>query len=291
MRWMILRTTLAAAALVAPATHAALAPEYYQQAREQAPHHLQLRVMQVTLLRGQARGNCEVEATVLRDFRGTLGADTPLRFTLNCTAPGVRPMPGPNVWHDYEELKDVRFMEGFFRGAGAGIAPVYGQLAQVANEREWPWCEAESGRCNLPPPVPPLVLECSIVGIGGSGRQVRSGWVIKIANHRMWFWSDVAHLYIGPGRHWQAHLWEPQRAPSPLQTDGDSYTQLSHLYSDGGEVLQMTRSFHFQRSTGAFEEHRMTHETGAEELTRGSCRPIADPETLSAPATDGSQPG
>ena len=59
-------------ALAVPAAHTALAPEYYQQAREQAPHHLQVRVEQVTLLRRQALGNCEVEATVLRDFRAPL---------------------------------------------------------------------------------------------------------------------------------------------------------------------------------------------------------------------------
>lgn len=284
MKWMALKTTLAAAALVAPAAHAALAPEYYQQAREQAPHHLQLRVAQVTLLRGQARGNCEVEATVLRDFRGTLAKGTPLRFTLNCTAPGVRPMPGPNAWHDYQELKAGRFMEGFFRGAGAGIVPVYGQLAQVATEREWPWCEAESGRCDLPPPEPTLVMECSTPGLGGTGKQVHSGWVIKIANHRMWFWNDIKQLHAGAGRHWQPHLWEPQRTPSPLLVESDRYTQVSHLYSDGGEMLLMTRTFIYDRSAGEFEERHVDHENGGQGLIRGTCRQIADPETQPAPA-------
>jgi len=279
---------LPALALLAPTAQAALAPEYYQAAREQASHHLQIRVERVTLLRGQALANCEVQATVLRDFRGTLEKGTPLRFALNCTAPGVRPMPGPNAWHDYGTLKTSRFAEGFFRGPGADVAPVYGQLDIVSGEREWPWCEAESGRCNLPPPEPPQVLGCSTVGLDGTGRQTRSGWIIKIAGHRMWFWSDIAHPYAGQGRHWQAHLWEPQRTPPPLQVDGSRYTQVSHLYSDGGEMLLMTRTFSYERSTGEFEERHVVHENGGEDLTRGTCRPIADPETVSAPA-DGRQ--
>ena len=268
-------------ALAVPATHAALAPEYYQQAREQAPHHLQVRVERVTLLRRQTLGNCEMEASVLRDFRGTLEEGAPLRFALNCTAPGVRPMPGPNAWHDYETLKATRFMEGFFRANGV---PVYGQLDAIASEREWPWCEAESGRCDLPQPQPPLVLECSTVGLGGTGKETRSGWIIKIANHRMWFWSDIKHLYAGEGRHWQPHLWEPQRTPTPLQFDGDRYTQVSHLYSDGGEMLLMTRTFSYERSTGEFEERQVNHENGGEDLVRGTCQPITDPETVPTPA-------
>ncbi|SBV37330.1 exported hypothetical protein [uncultured Stenotrophomonas sp.] len=280
-----LRALLAVAALGVPAAHAALPPEYYQAAREQAPHHLQLRVEQVVLLRGQVLGNCEIQATVLRDFRGTLEKGTPLRFALNCTAPGVRPMPGPNAWHDYGTLEATRFAEGFFRGTdtGTGMVPVYGQLDAVADEREWPWCEADSGRCDLPPPEPPQVLECSTVGLGGTGRQTRSGWIIKIANHRMWFWSDIKHLYAGGDRHWQLHLWEPQRTPPPLQVDGDRYTQVSHLYTEGGEMLLMTRTFRYERSTGEFEERHVVHENGGEDLTRGTCQPIADPETVPAP--------
>ena len=268
--------------LVVPTAQAALAPEYYRAAREQAPHHLQLRVERVTLRHGQKLANCDVEATVLRDFRGALEKGTSLRFALNCMAPGVRPMPGPNDWHDHAALKTSRFAEGFFRDAGTDLAPVYGQLGLVADEREWPWCEADSGRCDLPPPEPPQVLECSTVGLDGLGKETRSGWIIKIADYRMWFWSDIKHLHVGEGRHWQAHLWEPQRTPPPLQMDGDRYTQVSHLYTEGGEMLLMTRTFRYERSTGRFEE-RVLHEEGGEDVVHGQCRPIADPETVPAP--------
>lgn len=268
--------------LFVPTAQAALAPEYYRAAREKAPHHLQLRVERVTLRQGQKLANCEVEATVLRDFRGGLEVGTPLRFALSCTAPGVRPMPGPNAWHDHLALKAAHFAEGFFRGTGNDLAPVYGQLGLVPDEREWPWCEADSGRCDLPPPEPPQVLECSTVGLGGLGKETRSGWIIKIADYRMWFWSDIEQLHGGEGRHWQPHLWEPQRTPSPLQVDGDRYTQVSHLYTEGGEMLLMTRTFRYERSTGRFEE-RVLHEEGGEEVVHGQCRPIADPETVPAP--------
>lgn len=273
---------LPALMLLTPAAHAALASEYYRAAREQAPHHLQLRVERVTLLPGQKLANCAVEATVLRDFRGALEKGTSLHFALNCMAPGVRPMPGPNDWHDYATLKDTGFAEGFFNGTGTDAAPVYGQLSAIVGEREWPWCEADSGRCDLPPPEPPQVLECSTVGLGGLGKQTRSGWIIKIADYRMWFWSDIEQLHAGEGRHWQTHLWEPQRTPSPLQVDGDRYTQVSYLYTEGGEMLLMTRTFRYERSTGRFEE-RFLHEEGGEDVVHGQCRPIADPETVPAP--------
>lgn len=165
MKLAALGALLAATVLAASTAHAALPPEEYQEVREQAPHHLQVRLERITLLRGLARANCEVEATVLRDFRGALPEGTPLRFALNCIAPRVRPMPGPNAWHGYEELKSATVAEGFFRGEGEDVAPAYGQLGFVPGEREWPWCEAQSGRCDLPPPEPPQVLECSTVGL------------------------------------------------------------------------------------------------------------------------------
>lgn len=271
-------TALALLALAAPAAQAALAPGYYQAAREQAPHHLQLRVDGVALLRGASRANCEVRATVLRDFRGDMAPDTPLRFALDCIAPGVRPMPGPTAWHDYGALQAARFAEGFFKAVDGRAVPVYGQLGLVPDAREWPWCEAGSGRCDLPPPEPPQVLECGTAGVGGLGRQVRGGWVIRIADHRMAFWSDISQLAPGDGRHWMPHFWEPRRTPSPLQVEGDRYTQVSHLYSEGGERLLMTRTFTYDRSTGRFEE-RMTGPDGADErVVEGLCRMIADPE-------------
>ncbi|GAB3510833.1 hypothetical protein [Pseudoxanthomonas daejeonensis] len=277
------RAPFAAMVLVAPVAHGALPPEYYQAAREQAPHHLQLRVERVKIPRGRDSGNCQVEASVLRDFRGSLAAGTPLHFLLNCRMPDARPRPGASAWHGYESLESARFAEGFFRGTGATVVPVYGQLGIVAHEREWPWCEAGSGRCDLPPPEPPQVLECGTVGLGGTGKQLRGGWVVKIADYRMWFWSDVEHLYTGEGRHWQPHLWEPQRLPVPLRMDASRYTQVSHLYTEGGEQLLMTRSFSYDRSTGRFEERTITHQGVGEDVVHGACRPIADPDTMTAP--------
>lgn len=255
----------------------ALAPQYYQEAREQAPHHLQLRIDEVRLLRGRKLANCEVSATVLRDFRGALAAGTLLRFALNCTAQGVRPMPGPNAWHAYDTLKAAGFAEGFFRGADGRFAPAYGALAIVADAREWPWCEAGSGRCDLPPPEPPQVLECGMPGPGGTGRETRGGWIIRIADHAMSFWSDIAHLSAGDGRHWMPHYWEPLRTPVPLQIEGDRYLQVSHLYTEGGESLLMTREFSYDRSTGRFSERLVRPDGGLEAEAEGTCRPIADP--------------
>ena len=72
--------------------------------------------------------------------------------------------------------------------------------------------------------------------------------------------------------------------------EGDRYTQVSHLYSEGGEQLLMTRTFIYKRSTGEFEERHMAQENGGEDLIRGTCLPIADPEKLPV-AADGRQIG
>lgn len=245
---MRLLTALVGLGLLAPA-FAALPPQYYQRARENAGMHLQLRVEKVKLIPLRQLHNCQIQATVLHDFRGDTLPGTPVEFDLNCTTATVRPMPGPDAWHDYQGLKSAQFMEGFFNGIPPHASPVYGQIRIIDSERDSPWCEAETGRCTLPPPQPALVLECSQAGLGGLGRRMRSGWLLKVGDHRMWFWSDIGKPHAGDGRHWQAHLWPPQRLPYPLVIEPGTYRHVAHFYSEGGEQLLMERHFSIDRTT------------------------------------------
>ena len=256
--------------------HAALPPEYYSNAREGAPHHLQLRIDGVSLVPGLASANCEVRATVLRDFRGDAAAGTPMAFTLNCLAPGVSPMPGAAAWHDYAALRAARFAEGFFNGTGTG--PVYGQLGIVAAGRASPWCEAESGRCDLPPAAPPLVLECRPDGADGDGHATQHGWLVKVEDARMWYWSDATRREPGEGRGWRRSTWPVERTQEPLKVEPGRYVHRTGQYSEGGERLLVVRQLTIDRATLAFEDDYLTVEGGVESTVRGTCAAAADPE-------------
>lgn len=257
--------------LLAVAAHAALPPQYYHEARKTAASHLQLRIDEVRLLKGLPYDNCEVGATVLRDFRGDIAPGTPLHFTLNCQAPGVRPMPGPNAWHDLSRLRKAKFAEGFFRGISPRTGPVYGELAIVEAERDSPWCEAESGRCDLPPPEPPLVLEC-----GGERGSWSNPLILRIADHRIAYWN-AAGAGDAAERAWSPQLFPAERTPDLLEITPQSYSHASRLFTEGGERLLATRTITIDRATLAFQD-RLARIDGSEpQVLTGTCRPVEDP--------------
>ncbi|MBO9716521.1 MAG: hypothetical protein J7507_06850 [Pseudoxanthomonas sp.] len=261
-------------ASLAATAEAALPPQYYSNAREEAPHHLQLRVDAVSLLPGYGSANCEVRATLLRDFRGEAAAGTPMEFTLNCVAPGVTPMPGAAAWHDYATLKDARYAEGFFRGAEPGDGPVYGQLGIVAAERASPWCDAESGSCELPPAAPALVLECRPSTAAGDGA-APPAWRVKIDNARMWYWLDGT---ADQGAGWRRSIWPVGRIQEPLKVEPERYVHRTARYSEGGEQLQAVRQLVIDRGTLAFEDYYMSVGDGGDSTRRGTCVAAPDPE-------------
>lgn len=263
---------------LAATARAALPPEHYQRARETAENHLQIRIDQVDLVRGPGLSNCQVRATVLRDFRGDMAAGTRLGFDLNCRAPGVRPMPGPDAWHDYGTLKQARYAEGFFRGRGQAVEPVHGQLGIVEHERASPWCEAESGRCNLPPPRPPLVLECARAAPDNEESPASVDLVVKLQDHRMWYWSDIERRTPGEDRGWRRQLFPAGRHPAPLETTPARYRHETHLFTEGGEVLLQTRRLTIDRSSLAFEDRRVFTDGRPDEVQTGVCRAAPDPD-------------
>ena len=249
--------------------HAALAPQYYQQARENAASHLQLRIDEVVLLPDQQSGNCEVRGTVLRDFRGNTEPGTPLRFHLNCQTPEVTPMPGSSAWHDYERLRDARFAEGFFNAS----APVHGQLAIIAAERESPWCEATSGRCDLAPAEPAgtaRVLECVVEGEPPERMRVGDGTWQE--------WDGAAFSPQLCGRHasdrrqrvawscdWQPHAWTLEYASVDSQSQG-VYRRVETLDPRTGAYHRRITDDTFVLESGSRLEFNHY----------GQCRPVPD---------------
>lgn len=115
-------TLLAAVALATPAA-AVLAPQYYQQARDQAVHVVTFEVTGVAWTEeSRGYGQCLVSGKVLSVERGPhyrVGGD--IRVKVPCMGPDAEPMAGGVLWQTPAELKASR------RGKAWMTAP--GELA------------------------------------------------------------------------------------------------------------------------------------------------------------------
>ena len=98
-----------------PAADAALPPYVYEQARDQATYHLQIKVMGVTPP-AKTPGECETSGEVVRIFRDrsrTLRLGTRLAFAVSCSRRGDPPIVGGVLWTDYDALMRARYLEAF----------------------------------------------------------------------------------------------------------------------------------------------------------------------------------
>lgn len=92
-----------------PPAHAALAPEYYEQARAEAADVVVIDVADVggpPFLRGY--GFCSVEGVVSAVERGaryTVGEE--ITLSVPCMRPHAEPPAGPTIWQDYKTLRDA----------------------------------------------------------------------------------------------------------------------------------------------------------------------------------------
>ena len=107
-----------AIALTAGAAHAALAPQYYQQARDQAPNVV---VLEITGVTPPARdhGDCKVAAKAHQVERGDLYRNGQA-FTLivPCMTPRAQIPAGPVVWQRREDLKTGVKARAWMDGGG-----------------------------------------------------------------------------------------------------------------------------------------------------------------------------
>lgn len=98
-----------------------MTPEEYQKARADAEFHVQLEVKKV-VPPARSPGICAVEGVVVRVFRGSLAAGTPMRLELSCRRKDERVRPGGEHWTSWEALEKAKFLEAYVNREGAGYA-------------------------------------------------------------------------------------------------------------------------------------------------------------------------
>jgi tetratricopeptide (TPR) repeat protein len=98
-----------------PAAEAALPPYVYEQAREQAAYHVQIKVTRVTPP-PKTPGECETTGDVARVFRdrsGELRLGTRLAFAVSCSRRSEPPLVGGTLWTDLDTLRAAKYLEVF----------------------------------------------------------------------------------------------------------------------------------------------------------------------------------
>jgi hypothetical protein len=94
---------------------AVMPPWVYQQAREQATSHVQVKVTRVDSP-AMTPGECETTGDVIRIFRdrsGELRLGMTLGFSVSCMRPGDRMVVGGTLWTDHDSLKQAKYLEAF----------------------------------------------------------------------------------------------------------------------------------------------------------------------------------
>lgn len=120
----LLAALVLAAATATPAL-AALAPQYYQQARDNAPNVIVFDVVDVTTP-DEAAGDCLVAAKVIRAERGTqYKAGEELVLVVPCRKPDAPVKSGPTVWQDMDALVRSAHGKAYLGEDGALVLDQY----------------------------------------------------------------------------------------------------------------------------------------------------------------------
>jgi hypothetical protein len=94
---------------------AVMPPWVYQQAREQATYHVQVKVTRVDSP-AKTPGECQTTGEVVRIFRdrsGELRLRTTLGFSVSCMRPGDPMVVGGTLWTDHDRLKQAKYLDAF----------------------------------------------------------------------------------------------------------------------------------------------------------------------------------
>jgi len=136
--WHFARCGLAV--LLPSAAFAVMPPWVYEQARETAMQHLQVRVLRVG---GppETPGECRVTGEVVGIFRDrsavlTLGAA--LDFTVSCSKRGDKVPLGGTLWTDYDELAAAEYLEVFLNNDERGYHVALWQSRIIKSPTEGP---------------------------------------------------------------------------------------------------------------------------------------------------------
>jgi hypothetical protein len=110
--------------LLATSAHALMAPEFYRQARADAPFHVQVAIDTVTPPAARP-GNCIVAgkiAEVFRDAGNKLPVGTPVSFAVACHRQGEEVPIGGAKWTDTDTLTSAKYIEVYLAPGVDGYA-------------------------------------------------------------------------------------------------------------------------------------------------------------------------
>lgn len=119
---------------------AALAPEYYRRAREQAAYHVQVGITKVTAPR-PGPGGCVVEGQVLRIFKNegeTLTPDMRIGFPVACYRQGESVPIGGTQWLNTDELEKADYMEVYLDDVDGSLEPAMWNYRLIPELSETP---------------------------------------------------------------------------------------------------------------------------------------------------------
>jgi len=109
--------------LLASAASALMAPEYYRQARAEAPYHVQVAIDKVTLPDSEI-GSCLVAGKVVKTFKdegGRLAAGAPVSFGVACYRENAEVRVGGVIWTRTAALEAAHFIEVYLVEDGLGF--------------------------------------------------------------------------------------------------------------------------------------------------------------------------
>ncbi len=161
---MIRAFFLLAAGLVPAAictASAALAPDYYIEARRSAAHHVQVEITGVEAPSGQL-GSCPVTGKIVNVFRGPMLPGDPIAFDVSCHVSGEIP-DSAVLWTEYETLNSASHLEVFL-SADTPPRVVLDQVAIIAMPRATPYCDDQSLSCESIETSKPQDESCGLAG-------------------------------------------------------------------------------------------------------------------------------
>lgn len=111
---------------------ALMAPQYYEQARRDAPSVLIIKVASVEGPGPEGYGTCTVRGVVAKVERGTAyKAGQAVSIGVPCARPGVQPPIGGTIWQGLEALKAAPYGRAWLDAEGKVVLSQYGRLDRV----------------------------------------------------------------------------------------------------------------------------------------------------------------
>lgn len=129
----ILGAVLAIATVTLPpiGAHALLAPQYYEQARREAPNVVVISIKAVTPPTG-GYGDCTVAGEVRRVERGSLFRDVQaVTIGVPCVTPGAQPPLGGTIYQGFGTLSQAPFGRAYLDDKGVLMLSQFEPLAAL----------------------------------------------------------------------------------------------------------------------------------------------------------------